>query len=178
MKKFIFKVLEAYVSIKKNENVTIIPINIINEIIMGNDIGINVELNGFTVYISIFEYENTLYLFYVDLLNKTLYLINPKQNEIQSDFQNFFIKNWIKFCNSVLLLNDKWKIGNFKFDSKKKKITESDIPLLLCFENLQKNQSRCKVDIHSFSMKRKIVLMDIEDNGKGELLIIIFANGC
>jgi len=45
MKKFIFKVLEAYVSIKKNENVTIIPINIINEIIIGNDIGINVELN-------------------------------------------------------------------------------------------------------------------------------------
>ena len=91
MKKFIFKVLEAYVSIKKNENVTIIPINIINEIIIGNDKGINVELNGFTVYISIFEYENTLYLFYVDLLNKTLYLINPKQNEIQSDFQKIFI---------------------------------------------------------------------------------------
>jgi hypothetical protein len=74
-------------------------------------------MNRFTVYISIFEYENTMYLFYVDLLNNIIYLKNPKQNEIHSNFQNNFIQNWMNFGNSVLLLNDKWKIGNFKFDT-------------------------------------------------------------
>ena len=50
--------------------------------------------------------------------------------------------------------------------SKKKRIVESDIPILMSFEALENKQKQTKIDIESFSTKRSLVLMKIENNGK------------
>jgi hypothetical protein len=115
---------------------------------------------------AIIEKDNVNYLFYADLESKTVYLINPLENEKQNSFQEIFHENWAKFSKKNLLLKDKWKKSNFKFNSKKKRIVESDIPILMSFEALENKQKQTKIDIESFSTKRSLVLMKIENNGK------------
>jgi hypothetical protein len=94
-------------------------------------------------------------------------MINPIQNQNHNRIQDFFIKNWINYSKNDLFVKDQWKTGNFKINSKKKPIIVSDIPILFCFENLQKNQKQCKLDVNLFSTNRRMVFRVLEEKGKG-----------
>ena len=140
--------------------------NMIDQIRKGQ-VNDNIPTIGVSALVSIIENENFLYLLYADLITRTIFLINPIALEMkkQDKFQEEFVVKWNDFSEKNLLINDKWKKGGFKFNSKNKIISERDIPILFCFETLQNNQKHCKVDVHSFKMKRKIVLITIADHG-------------
>jgi len=162
-----FQVLEAYIQIIKKDDTFIISNKIIENIVSDNITNDTIQMDNLSALTAILEKDNVIYLFYADLKTKMFYLINPLNLEQQNSFQLEFYENWAKFSRSNLHFTEKWKINSFKFNSKHKLITESDIPILTCFERLQCQQKQCKLDIHSFSMKRRLVLMKIEDYGKG-----------
>jgi hypothetical protein len=140
--------------------------NTIGQIIDG-EVQDKIATTNFDALSSVIENENVLYLLYADFLTKTFYLINPVALYLkkQDKFQELFFHKWAYFSKNNLLINEKWKVGVFKFNGKKV-ISENDIPLILCFESLQNNQKSCKIDVHTFKIKRKFVLMKIEDQGE------------
>jgi len=149
--------------IKRTDHL-IIKSNLVSEIVQGIPVKENFQTNKFSSLSGIAKNDNDLYLLFADLINKIVFFINPLQNDTQNDYREQFCKNWSYFSKTKLLINENWKIGTFKFNTKNKQLTSSDIPILVCFENLQRNEKQCTLDLNMFYKIRTIVLRTFQHN--------------
>ena len=150
----------------KKKDTMIIKKCLIDEIINGT-ITITIDSTGISVFTSVIENNNTFYLFYAEVDTKTFFLINPLNSEKSSQFQVNFYKKWSEYAKNKLNINFKWSIGYFKFNTKKKEMKETDIPILVCFQSLQKKIKQYSLDINFVGKLRMEALLKFNDSTKG-----------
>ena len=150
----------------KKKDTMILKKCLIDEIINGT-ITITIDSTGISVFTSVIENNNTFYLFYAEVDTKTFFLINPLNSEKSSQFQVNFYKKWSEYAKNKLNINFKWSIGYFKFNTKKKEMKETDIPILVSFQSLQKKIKQYSLDINFVGKLRMEALLKFNDSTKG-----------